>query len=55
MYIFIIVLFVFSKLFSLSKGPGRAHMGPYEPEKYLKKNHKKFAFIGAFKGLCTLP
>ena len=29
-------------------------MGPYEPEKS-QKIHKKFAFIGAFKGPCMLP
>ena len=40
--------------FPLFKGPGRAHTGPYGTEKS-KKARKEFAFIGAFKGPCTLP
>ena len=44
----------FPELFPLFKGPGRAHMGPHRPEKY-KNIRNKFAFIGAFKGPCTLP
>ena len=35
-------------------GPIWALMGPYGPEKS-QKIHKKIAFIGAFKGPCTLP
>ena len=38
----------------LFKGPGRAHMGPYGPEKSWKIR-KRFALLGAFKGPCTLP
>ena len=37
------------ELFKLFKGPGRAHTGPYGPEKS-KKVREKFAFSGAFKG-----
>ena len=56
--------FVFAELFPLFKGPGRAHMGPYGPLWALmgpygpeksQKTHKEIAFIGAFKGSCTLP
>ena len=35
-------------------GPIWAHMVPYGPEKS-KKIRKNIAFIGAFKGPCTLP
>ena len=41
-------------LFPLFKGPGRVHMGPYGPEKS-ERIRKKIAFMGAFKGPCTLP
>ena len=47
-------LCVFVELLPLFKGPGRAHMGPYGPEK-LKKIRRKLIFIGAFKVPCTLP
>ena len=46
--------YVFAELFPLFKGLGRAHMGPYGPEKS-PKIRKEFAFVGAFKGPCTLP
>ena len=35
-------------------GPIRALMGPYGPEKS-QKVYKRIAFIGAFKGPCTMP
>ena len=55
---------IFSEPFPLFEGPGRAHMGPYGPIWALmgpygleKSKHirKKIAFLGAFKGPCTLP
>ena len=52
---------VVSELFPLFKGPGRAYISPYGrlwahmDLKNQKKYVKKFVFIGAFKGPCTLP
>ena len=44
----------FHELFPLIKGPGRAHTGPYGPEKS-QKLRKEIVLIGAFKGPVTLP
>ena len=44
----------FFEFFPLFKGPGRARMGPYGPEKS-KTIRKQIAFIGALKMPCTLP
>ena len=44
----------FFKPFPLFKGPSRAHMGPYGPQKS-PKIRKIFALLGAFKVPCTLP
>ena len=49
--------YVYSELFPLFKGLGRAHMGPHGPIwiRKIKKILETFAFRGAFKGPCTLP